>query len=65
MNTIIRLFAIEIYKVQNNVSTATMSELLEKRNLNCDLLSQTYFSLYSVNTNTYGRTSLKYFAGKV
>ena len=33
----IRSFAIEIYKVKNNMSTPIMSESFEKRNLNCNL----------------------------
>ena len=33
----IRSFAIEIYKVKNNMSTPIMSELFEKRNLNSKL----------------------------
>ena len=43
-------FAIEIYKVKNNVSTPIMSELFEKRNLNSNIRSQADFSLHSVNT---------------
>ena len=42
-----------------------MSELFEKRNLNCNLRSQTDFSLHSANTIAYGLKSLEYFAGKV
>ena len=61
----IRSFAIEIYKIKNNMSTPIMSELFEKRNLNYNLRSQTDFSLHSVNTVVYGLKSLKYFAGKV
>ena len=44
----IRLFAIEINKFKNNISTSRMSELFEKRNLNYGLCSQTDFSLHSV-----------------
>ena len=61
----IRSLAIEIYKINNNISTRIMSKLFEKRNLNYDLHSQTDFSLHSVNTVPYGLKSLKYFAGKV
>ena len=41
----IRSFAIETYKIKNNVSTPIRSELFEKRNLNYNLRSQTDFSL--------------------
>ena len=61
----IRSFAIEIYKIKNNMSTPIMLELFEKRNLNYNLRSHTDFSLHSVNTFAYGLKSLKYFAGKV
>ena len=43
----IRLFATEMYKIKNNMSTPIMSELFEKRNLNCP---QTDFLLHLVNT---------------
>ena len=43
----IRLFATEMYKIKNNMSTPIMSELFEKRNLNCP---QTIFLLHLVNT---------------
>ena len=43
----IRLFATEMYKIKNNISTPIMSELFEKRNLNCP---QTDFLLHLVNT---------------
>ena len=39
----IRSFAIEIYKIKNNMSTPMMSELFEKRNLNYNLLSRQIF----------------------
>ena len=45
--------------------TPIMSELFEKRYLNYNLLSQTYFSLHSVNTVACGLKSRKYFAGSV
>ena len=61
----IRSFAIEIYKIKNNMSTPIMSELFEKHNLNYNLCSQTDFSLHSINTVAYGLKSLKCFAGKV
>ena len=61
----IRSFAIEIYKVKNNMLTPMMSELFEKRNLNYNIRSQTDFSLHSVNTIAYGLKSLIYFTGKV
>ena len=59
-----RSFAIEIYKIKNNMSTPIMSELYEKRNLNYYLRSHTDFSLHSVNTVAYGLKSLKDFARK-
>lgn len=61
----IHLFAIEINKFKNNISTSRMFKLFEKRNLNCGRCSQTDFSLHSVNTVIYGLRSLKYFAGKI
>ena len=61
----IRLFAIKIYKIKNNMLTPILSELFEKRNLNYNLRSQTDFSLHSVNTVAYGLKSRKYFAGSV
>ena len=61
----IRSFAIEIYKIKNNMSTPIMSELFEKRNLNYNLRSQTDFLLYSVNIVAYRLKSLKQFAEKV
>ena len=33
----IRSFAVEIYKIKNNMSTPILSELFEKRNLNYNL----------------------------
>ena len=60
-----QIFAIEIYKVKNNISTPLMSELFEKHHLNYNLHSQTDFSLQSVNTVAHDLKSLKYFAGKV
>ena len=61
----IHSFAIEIYKIKNNMLTPIMSGLFEKRNLNYNLHSQTDFSLHSANAVTYGLKSLKYFAAKV
>ena len=58
-------FAIEIYKIKNNMSIPIMSTLFGKRSLNYNLRSQTNFSLHSVNTVAYELKSLKYFAGKV
>ena len=55
----------EIYKIKNNMSTPVMSELFEKRNLNCNFCSQADFSLHSGNTVTYGLKSMEYFAGSV
>ena len=57
-------FAIEIYKVKNNIPTSIMSELFEK-NLKYDLCSQTDFSLHRINTIVNVLKSLEYFAGKV
>ena len=39
----IRSFAIEIYKIKNNMSTPIMPDLFEKRNLSYNLCSQTDF----------------------
>ena len=47
------------------MSTPVMSELFEKRNLNCNFCSQADFSLHSGNTVTYGLKSMEYFAGSV
>ena len=47
-------FAIEIYKIKNNMSTPMMSELFEKHDLNYDLRPKRDFSLHSVNAVAYG-----------
>ena len=58
-------FAIELYKVQNNLSTPIMNELFEFRDISYQLRNRNDFSKVKVNTVSYGLNSLKYFATKV
>ena len=56
----IKLLATEIFKVKNNITTDTFSELFVRRNIGYNLRSQPEFSLDSVNTTYYGLNSIKY-----
>ena len=61
----IRLLAIELYKVKNNLSTHLMSEIFHLRNIDYNLHSQTDFKQCPVNTVNYGLKSLRYLAPKI
>ena len=61
----IRLLAIELYKAKSNLSSQLMLDLFQTREVNYSILSQTDFSLRSVNTSSYGLRSLRYLAPKV
>ena len=58
----IRLLAIELYKLKNNLSSQLMLDLFQRREVNGNIRSQTDFSLRSVNTSSYGLRSLRYLA---
>ena len=60
----IRLLGIELYKVKNNLSTHSMSEIFNLRNIDYNLRSQTDFKQGLVNTVNYGVKSLRYLAPK-
>ena len=61
----IRLLAIELFKVKNDLSNPIMSELFDLRDIGYNFRSQTDFMLKKINTSNYGLKSLKYFAPKI
>ena len=61
----IRLLENELFKVKNGLSNKIMSELFDLRNIECNLQSQTNFSLGAVYTTKYGLMMLRYFAPKI
>ena len=61
----IRLLAIELYKAKYNLSSQLMLDLFQRREVNYNIRSQTDFSLRSVNTSSYGLSSLRYLASKI
>ena len=61
----IRMLAIELYKVKNNLSSKIMLELFQRWEVNYNICSQTDFSLRSINTNSCGLKSLRYLAPKI
>ena len=58
----IRLIAIELYKVKNNLSTQLISEIFNPRNIDYNLRSQTDFNEDPVNTVYYGLKPFRYLA---
>ena len=61
----IQTFAIELFKVKNNMSNQIMIEILELRDITYNLRNQTDFSSVGINTNAYGTNSLRSLAAKV
>ena len=61
----IQLLAIELFKVNGNLSNNTMYNIFQTRKINYNLRSQTYFATISVNIKTFGLNLLRYFASKV
>ena len=61
----IQTFAIELFKVKNNMSNQIMIEIFELRDITYNLRNQTDFSSVGINTNAYGTNSLRSFAAKV
>ena len=61
----IRLLAVELYKIKNNLSTEIMNRLLEPRNIQYNLRTQTDFAINNVNTVNYGIKSLGFLAPKI
>ena len=61
----IQSFAIELFKVKNNLSNRIMCDIFETRNLDYSLRSQGDFIRTRVNTSSFGLSSLKYLATKI
>ena len=61
----IQTLAIELYKVNQNLSNEIMNNIFSMRTLNYNLRSHNDFSRRNVNTTKYGLNSLSYFASKV
>ena len=61
----IRLLAVEIFKIKNNISTQLVSEILEKRNISYNLRSQTEFVIENVNTVNFGKNSINILGPKI
>ena len=61
----IRLLAVEVFKIRNNISTESMCSLLEPRNLTYNLRSQTDFSRENVNNTSYGIKSMSFLGPKI
>ena len=61
----IRLLGIELYKLENNLSTHLMSEIFDLRNIDYNLHFQADFKQGLVNAMIYGLKSLRYLATKI
>ena len=61
----IKSLAIELFKVTQNLSNVTISNIFKKRTLTYNLRSHRDFVRDWVNTRLYGLNSLSYFAPKV
>ena len=61
----IQSLAIELFKINNNLSNRIMCDIFETRNLDYNLRSQIDFIRTRVNTSSFGSSSLKYLASKV
>ena len=61
----IQFLAIELYKIKNNISTQIMSELFPLRDNSFLLRNQTDFATSTVNTSSYGISSLRFFGTKI
>ena len=61
----IKLLAIELFKVTENLSNTIINDILQTRTLPYNLRSQTDFARSFVNTSRFSLNSLTYFASKV
>ena len=64
-NRNIQFWAIELFKVKENISNAIISDTFSVRDLNHNIRSQTDFFRNTVNTTKFILNSLKYFISKV
>ena len=61
----IRLLAVEMFKVKNNMSAESVSELFESRVINYNLRSQNDFLVENKNTTGFGIKSLSFLGPKI
>ena len=52
----IRLLAIDLFKIKNDLSNLIISELFDLRDIRYNFRSQTDFMLKKINTSNYGLT---------
>ena len=61
----IHSFAVDLFKVEENFSNTTLSDILQTRTLKYNSRLQTDFARSFVDTNCFGLNSLRYFSSKV